>query len=98
MDYGNIFISARQRAAAFKFYEEFSRAREPYGVAEERDYLEEAYRFLNQPAHRDFIEFCAQKEAMTFEAYCWGMEIDVDELVGEAEASALTTMPEGSGI
>ena len=80
MDYGSIFKSARQKAAAYKFYEEFSRE-STYGFADEVDYLKEAYSFLCKPAHRDFIEFCAKKEAMTFDKYCDVMGISVDGLV-----------------
>lgn len=81
MDYGSIFKSARQRAAAYKFYVEFSWERSTYGFAGEFDYLQEAYSFLCKPAHRDFIEFCAKKEAMTFDKYCDVMGISVDGLV-----------------
>ena len=95
MDYGSIFISARQRAAAYKFYEEFSWERSTYGFAGEVDYLKEAYSFLCKPAHRDFIEFCAKKEAMTFDKYCDVMGINVDELVAR---EPLTTIEDGQCI
>lgn len=70
MDYGNIFISVRQRVAAFRYYNEFIGNDRMYGNVDEAVFLDEAYRFLNKPAHEDFIRFCAKKEGRTFETYC----------------------------
>lgn len=95
MDYGSIFKSTRQRAAAYKLYVEFSWERSTYGFAGEADYLQEAYSFLCKPAHRDFIEFCAKKEAMTFDKYCDVMGISVDGLVAR---EPLTTIEDGQCI
>lgn len=79
MTASDIFISVRQRVAAFQYWKEFTNQTGLYGITES-DYLDEAYRFLNTSASRDFIEFCAKKEGMGFHAYCREMDIDEKEL------------------
>lgn len=80
MDNGSIFISVRQRSAAFRYYNEWLGS-SGYGHIEESEYLEDAYRFLNASASRDFIKFCAAKEGMEFHAYCREMEIEEERLI-----------------
>ena len=80
MDYGSIFISVRQRSAAFLYFNEWLGGKSGYGHIKEPDYLDDAYRFLNTTASRDFIKFCADKEGMDFGTYCRAMEIDEEKL------------------
>lgn len=79
MTASDIFISVRQRVAAFQYWKEFTNQTGLYGITES-DYLDEAYRFLNTSASRDFIKFCAKKEGMDFKDYCREMDIDEKEL------------------
>ena len=79
MDYGSIFVSVRQRVAAFQYWKEFTSQTGLYGITES-DYLDEVYRFLYTSASRDFIEFCADKEGMEFHAYCRAMGIEEGRL------------------
>ena len=79
MTASDIFISVRQRVAAFQYWKEFTNQTGLYGITES-DYLDEAYRFLNTSASREFIEFCAKKEGMDFKDYCSTMGIDEKEL------------------
>ena len=85
VQYGKIFPEVRQRVAAFKYWKEFCEGSAmelpTYGVSDEDDYLDEAYRFLYTSASKDFIEFCASKEGMDLNEYCSCMEIDIDGLL-----------------
>lgn len=95
MDYGSIFISVRQRSAAFCYFNEWLGGSSGYGHIKEFEYLEDVYRFLNTSASKDFIEFCAKKEAMTFDECCDVMGISVDGLVAR---EPLTTIEDGQCI
>lgn len=80
MDNGSIFISVRQRSAAFRYFNEWLGGSSGYGHIKESEYLEDAYRFLNASASRDFIKFCAVKEGMEFHDYCRAMGIEEERL------------------
>jgi len=59
--YADLFISVRQRYAAYKYYRRFWKKR-PYRKAPEEEYLDEAYRFLNTSIDPQFLVYCAHKE------------------------------------
>ena len=86
VQYDIVFTEVRQRVAAFKYWREFLRNSPnetyPYGGVSEADYLDEAYRFLYTLASKDFIEFCAKKEGMSFDEYCDMLGICQDDLIG----------------
>lgn len=85
IQYGEIFVEVRQRVAAFKYWRKFLKSKSlesyPYGGVDENEYLDEAYRFLYMSASQAFIEFCANKENVGFDAYCDDMGIDKGKLI-----------------
>ena len=80
MTYGDIFVEVRQRVAAFRYFKEFIGDVDAFSHMSERDYLDEAYRFLYSSASKSVIAFFAFKEGMTFDNYCIVMHIDKTKL------------------
>ena len=81
MQYCDIFTETRQRVAAFMNWKSLYGDTSEYGKIHEDEYLEQVYSFLFCTATREFIEFCAMKEGLTFEEYCTSLEINPDELL-----------------
>ena len=80
VQYKDIFIEVRQRVAAFKYWQEYTRT-QCYLAFSEDDYLDEAYRFLYTSASKGFMEFCAKKEGMSFDEYCDMLGISKEKLI-----------------
>ena len=87
MQYDDIFVSVRQKVAAFMYWREYyakisnKEPWETYGGISESCYLDEAYRFLYTSASAGFMRFCAGKEGMTLPEYCKTMDVDINELI-----------------
>lgn len=96
MEYGKIFVSVRQRVAAFKYYCDYCGDYGwSYGAMTESEYLDAAYRFLNMSANKGFIAFCATREKMSFDNYCKAMLIDKYKLI---EDDSYTTLGERNEV
>lgn len=59
---GDLFISVRQRVAAYRMYRGYYKLGR-YKKVPEYDYLDEAYRFINQSAEPKFLVYCAKRES-----------------------------------
>ena len=84
IQYGKVFPEVRQRVAAFRYWQEYLKGRSAessYGVSTERDYLEDAYRFLYTSASKNFLEFCAKKEEMSLDEYLEMLEVCMEDLI-----------------
>ena len=74
----DLFVSVRQQAAAYRLYRRFWKCPE-FGVEDEYDYLDGAYRFLNGSVDPKFILFCAKEEKMDPVEYVAGLLGENDE-------------------
>lgn len=84
IQYGKVFPEVRQRVAAFRYWQEYlkgSTEKSPYGVSPERDYLDDAYRFLYTSASKNFLEFCAKKEGMPLDEYLEMLDVCMEDLI-----------------
>ena len=92
MQYDEIFVSVRQKVAAFMYWREYNAKignKDPWetcGGISESCYLEEAYRFLYTSASVGFMRFCAGKEGMTLPEYCKIMDVDINGLIPDKPA------------
>lgn len=59
---GDLFISVRQRVAAYRMYRGYHKLGQ-YKRVPEYDYLDGAYRFINQSAEPKFLVYCAKRES-----------------------------------
>lgn len=58
---GDLFLSVRQRVNAYRLYRAFH-GMKGFGNADEDEYLDGAYRFLNSSVEPGFIVECAKME------------------------------------
>ena len=83
IQYGKVFPEVHQRVVAFRYWQEYLNGRSvksSYGVSTERDYLDDAYRFLYTSASKEFLEFCAKKDGMSLDKYLKMLGICTEDL------------------
>ena len=83
IQYGKVFPEVRQRVAVFRYWLEDLNGRSvksSYGISTERDYLDDAYRFLYTSASKEFMEFCAKKDGMSLDKYLEMLGICTEDL------------------
>lgn len=70
--YGDLFKEVNQRVTAFKYSQEFyhNTTLEENDYSNKEDYLEDAYKFLDQAIDPEFIMYCADKINKDAILYC----------------------------